>query len=156
MNDADKYLGFHRKIGPGSFEIGPVYISDKEPSRQGVGGYFKGPWGPYEGPHRGTGAGSGKLRPITPFIWDDLMLEQKVNQEYINSEYNDIFNKLTDTTIREIEHEKQAAKGVRALSLVETTKIDQETTIKAIHSKASEYRACIEIAHSLYDRNPFF
>ena len=156
MNDAEKYLGFHRKIGPGSFEIGPVHIRENEPSQQDIGGYFKGPWGPYEGPHRGTSAGSGKLRPITPFIWDDLMLEQKVNQEYIDSEYKDIFNSLTDTTIREIEHEKQAAKGFRALSLVEATKIDQETTIKAIHSKASEYRACIEIAHSLYDRNPFF
>ncbi|MDF9775758.1 S-type pyocin domain-containing protein [Pseudomonas baetica] len=156
MNDAEKYLGFHREIGPGSFEIGPVHIREMEPSRQDIGGFFKGAWGPYEGPHRGTSAGSGKLRPITPFIWDDLMLEQRVNQEYIDNEYIEIFNRLTETTIREIEHEKQAAKVGRALSLAETAKIDQDVIIRAIHSKASEYRACIEIAHSLYDRNPFF
>ncbi|WPN29927.1 S-type pyocin domain-containing protein [Pseudomonas sp. P5_109] len=156
MNDAEKYLGFHRKLGPGSFEIGPVYISEKEPSRQDIGGYFKGAWGPYEGPHRGTGAGSGKLRPITPFIWDDLMLEQKVNKEYIDSEYVEIFNRLAETTKREIEHEKQAAKMGRALSLAETAKIDQEVTIKAIQSKATEYRAHNEVAHSLYGHNPFF
>ena len=156
MNDAEKYLGFHRKIGPGSFEIGPVYIRDKEPSRQDIGGFFKGSWGSYEGPHRGTSAGSGKLRPMTPFIWDDLMLEQRVNQEYIDIEYVEIFNRLTETTIREIEREKQAAKVGHAISLAETAKIDQETTIKAIHSKASEYRAHNEIAHSLYGHNPFF
>ncbi|AFY22381.1 S-type pyocin domain-containing protein [Pseudomonas sp. UW4] len=156
MNDAEKYLGFHRKIGPGSFEIGPVYINEKEPLRQDIGGYFKGSWGPYEGPHRGTSAGSGKLRPITPFIWDDLMLEQRVNQEYIDSEYVEVFNRLTETTIREIEHEKQATKMGRALSLAEAARIDQETTIKAIHSKASEYRAQNEITHSLYGQNPFF
>lgn len=156
MNDANKYLGFHRVIGPGSFEIGPVHIREKELLRQGVGGYFKGPWGPYEGPHRGTSAGSGKLRPMTPFIWDDLMLEQRVNQEYIDSEYVEVFNRLTETTIREIEYEKQATKRGRALSLAEAARIDQETTIKAIHSKASEYLAQNEITHSLYGQNPFF
>ncbi len=156
MNDAEKYLGPHRQTGPGSYELAPIPIRAKEPARLGYDGFFSGSWGLTEGPHRGTSAGSGKLRPMTPFAWDDLMHEQQVNQEYIDSQFTETFNRLTETTVREIENAKQAARGARVLSPMEAIKIDQETTIKAIHSKASEYRANTEIAYSLYGHNPFF
>ncbi|WP_347902633.1 hypothetical protein [Pseudomonas purpurea] len=156
MFNVTDYLGPHKKTGPSSYELAPVPVRAERLSSPHIERYFSGSWGLNEGPHRGTSQGSGKLSPLTPFIWDDLMQEQRINSTHIDSEYIDTFNRLTETTIGELEHAKQIARGNHALSPTEKAKIEQETTIKAIQSKTSEYEARTQSAYSLYGHNPFF
>ncbi|MGP0013308.1 S-type pyocin domain-containing protein [Pseudomonas sp.] len=155
MSSTYDYLGPYKKTGPSSYELGPISITAKALSGfSGGGGYSN--WGLNDGPRRGTSEGSGKLSPLTPYIWDDLMHEHQLNQSSIDDEYAGIFNKVTETTNREIEKAKQDAKEGHQLSPVAMVKKDQEITFKLIQAKEAEYRSKIESAHSLYGQNPFF
>ncbi|MBV6827296.1 hypothetical protein [Pseudomonas sp. PD9R] len=147
MSNANNYLGPHKKTGPNSYELGPVSVRAEKLPGLGQGGFFQGVWGLNEGPHRGTSEGSGKLSPLTPFIWDDFMNEQKANNKEVDNEYIGIFNSLAETTNRELEQAKKVAKGTRVLTPIEIAKTDQETTIKAIQSKIAEFQANTDSAH---------
>ncbi|UQS13798.1 S-type pyocin domain-containing protein [Pseudomonas sp. HS6] len=154
MSDIENYLGPHRQTGPGKYELAPIPIKGVKPVRLGQGGFFSGSWGLNEGPHRGTGQGSGKLDPLTPFIWDDLMHEQQNAQAHIDLEYAGIFSNIGATSNNEVEQARQAAGA--GLSPERKVKADQEITIQVIHAKLLEYRAHTEGAYSLYGHNPFF
>lgn len=154
MSDIENYLGPHRQTGPGRYELAPIPVRDRAPSRLGQGGFFSGSWGLNEGPHRGTGQGSGKLDPLTPFIWNDLMQEQQNAQAYIDLEYAGVFSNIGAASNNEVEQARQAASA--GLSAAQKVKADQEVTIQVIHSKLLEYRAHTETAYSLYGHNPFF
>ncbi|WP_433898692.1 S-type pyocin domain-containing protein [Pseudomonas sp. PSE1(2024)] len=154
MSDIENYLGPHRQTGPGRYELAPIPVRDRAPSRLGQGGFFSGSWGLNEGPHRGTGQGSGKLDPLTPFIWNDLMQEQQNAQAYIDLEYAGVFSNIGAASNNEVEQARQAASA--GLSSSQKVKADQEVTIQVIHSKLLEYRAHTETAYSLYGHNPFF
>lgn len=154
MSDIENYLGPHRQTGPGRYELAPIPVRDRAPSRLGQGGFFSGSWGLNEGPHRGTGQGSGKLDPLTPFIWNDLMQEQQNAQAYIDLEYAGVFSNIGAASNNEVEQARQAASA--GLSAAQKFKADQEITIQVIHSKLLEYRAHTETAYSLYGHNPFF
>ena len=154
MSDIENYLGPHRQTGPGRYELAPIPVRDRAPSRLGQGGFFSGSWGLNEAPHRGTGQGSGKLDPLTPFIWNDLMQEQQNAQAYIDFEYAGVFSNILAASNNEVEQARQTASA--GLSPAQKVKADQEVTIQVIHSKLSEYRAHTETAYSLYGHNPFF
>ena len=154
MSDIENYLGPHRQTGPGRYELAPIPVRDRAPSRLGQGGFFSGNWGLNEAPHRGTGQGSGKLDPLTPFIWNDLMQEQQNAQAYIDFEYAGVFSNILAASNNEVEQARQTASA--GLSPAQKVKADQEVTIQVIHSKLSEYRAHTETAYSLYGHNPFF
>ena len=154
MSDIENYLGPHRQVGPGRYELAPIPVLDRAPSRLGQGGFFSGSWGLNEGPHRGTGQGSGKLDPLTPFIWNDLMQEQQNAQTYIDLEYAGVFSQLGVATNNEVEQARQAAGA--GLSPERKVRSDQEVTIQVVHAKLLEYRAHTEGTYSLYGHNPFF
>ncbi|ABA77134.1 S-type pyocin domain-containing protein [Pseudomonas fluorescens] len=154
MSDIENYLGPHKQTGPGRYELAPIPVKGVTPVRLGQGGFFSGSWGLNEGPHRGTGQGSGKLDPLTPFIWNDLMQEQQNAQAYIDLEYAGVFSNIGAASNNEVERARQAASA--GLSAAQKVKADQEITIQVIHSKLLEYRAHTEIAYSLYGHNPFF
>lgn len=154
MNDIGKYLGPHRQLGSGRYELAPIPVRGTRPTRLGQGGYFSGSWGLNDDIYRGTGQGSGKLDPLTPFIWDDLMGEPQNSQAYIDLEYAAVFNSIGETSNGEAERARQLAGA--GLSPVHRAKSDHDVTIDVIHSKISEYRAHTEGAYSLYGHNPFF
>lgn len=154
MNDIGKYLGPHRQLGPGRYELAPIPVRGTRPTQLGQGGYFSGSWGLHDDIYRGTGQGSGKLDPLTPFIWDDLMGEQQNSQAYIDLEYAAVFNNIGEISNGEAERARQLAGA--GLSPVHRAKSDQDVTIEVIYSKISEYRAHTEGAYSLYGHNPFF
>ncbi|MDI3401160.1 S-type pyocin domain-containing protein [Pseudomonas sp. V88_4] len=154
MSDIENYLGPHKQTGPGRYELAPIPVKGVTPVRLGQGGFFSGSWGLNEGPHRGTGQGSGKLDPLTPFIWNDLMQEQQNAQAYIDLEYAGVFSNIGAASNNEVGRARQAASA--GLSAAQKVKADQEITIQVIHSKLLEYRAHTEIAYSLYGHNPFF
>lgn len=152
MCDANTYLGPHKQLGPGSYEIGPLSIRGEN----FTGGYFQGAWGLYEGPPRGVTRSSKRHNASIPHAWDDMMRERIANSEVIDAEYRNTFIKLTETTIKELEQAKRSAIGARPLSPLEKAKTEQDTTLKAIQSKESEYQARTKNAYSLYGHNPFF
>jgi hypothetical protein len=154
MNDIGKYLGPHRQLGSGRYELAPIPVRGTRPTRLGQGGYFSGSWGLNDDIYRGTGQGSGKLDPLTPFIWDDLMGEPQNSQAYIDLEYAAVFNSIGETSNGEAERARQLAGA--GLSPIHRAKSDHDVTIDVIHSKISEYRAHTEGAYSLYGHNPFF
>lgn len=154
MNDIGKYLGPHRQLGSGRYELAPTPVRGTRPTRLGQGGYFSGSWGLNDDIYRGTGQGSGKLDPLTPFIWDDLMGEPQNSQAYIDLEYAAVFNSIGETSNGEAERARQLAGA--GLSPIHRAKSDHDVTIDVIHSKISEYRAHTEGAYSLYGHNPFF
>lgn len=154
MSDVGNYLGPHKQIAPGKYELAPIPVRTFAPVRLGQGGYFSGSWGLNEGPHRGTGQGSGKLDPLTPFIWDDLMHEQQNAQAHIDLEYAGVFSNILMASNNEVEHARQVA-GI-GLSPLQKVRADQEITLQVIHAKLLEYRAHSETAYSLYGHNPFF
>ncbi|WP_339479521.1 hypothetical protein [Pseudomonas sp. RL_5y_Pfl2_73] len=152
MCDANTYLGPHKQLGPGSYEIGPLSIK----GNNSTGGYFQGAWGPYEGPPRGVTRTSKRHNASIPYAWDDMMRERIENSKVIDAEYRNIFIKLTETTIKELDQAKKSAIGARPLSPLEKAKTEHDVTLKAIHSKESEYQARTKNAYSLYGHNPFF
>ncbi|AXP05937.1 S-type Pyocin [Pseudomonas fluorescens] len=152
MCDANTYLGPHKQLGPGSYEIGPLSIKGKN----FIGGYFQGAWGPYEGPPRGVTRSSKRHNASIPYAWDDIMRERIANSEVIDAEYRNTFIKLTEITTKELEQAKRSAIGARPLSPLEKAKTEQEATLKVIQSKESEYQARTKSAYSLYGHNPFF
>ncbi|SDG78253.1 S-type Pyocin [Pseudomonas thivervalensis] len=152
MCDANTYLGPHKQLGPGSYEIGPLSIRGEN----FTGGYFQGAWGLYEGPPRGVTRSSKRHNASIPHAWDDMMKERIANSEVIDAEYRNTFIKLTETTIKELEQAKRSAIGARPLSPLEKAKTEQDATLKAIQSKESEYQARTKNAYSLYGHNPFF
>jgi len=154
MNDKDKYLGPHKQIGPGSYELPASSVKGIAPDKKWIPEVRA--WGLNNEVRRGTSEGSGKLAPLTPFIWDDFMNEQKYAQDHIDLEYSGIFNSLGETISRDIEHAKQAASGNGNFSLAEKARSDQQATIKFISAKVLEYQSYIESAHSLYGANPFY
>ncbi|WP_192559238.1 S-type pyocin domain-containing protein [Pseudomonas allokribbensis] len=154
MSDIENYLGPHKQTGPGKYELAPIPVKGVKPVRLGQGGFFSGSWGLNEGPHRGTGQGSGKLDPLTPFIWDDLMHEQQNAQAHIDLEYAGIFSNIGATSNNEVEQARQTAGA--GLPPERKVKADQEITIQVIHAKLLEYRVHTEGAYSLYGHNPFF
>lgn len=154
MNDIGKYLGPHRQLGPGRYELAPVPVRGTRPTQLGQGGYFSGSWGLNDDAPRGTGQGPGKLDPLTPFIWDDLMGESRSSQGYIDLEYAAVFNSIGETSNSEAERARQVAGA--GLSAAQKLKSDQDVTIQVIHSKLLEYRAHTDAAYSLYGHDPFF
>lgn len=154
MNDKDKYLGPHKQLGPGSYELPASSVKGIAPDKKWIPEVRA--WGLNHEVRRGTSEGSGKLGPLTPFIWDDFMNEQKHNQADIDLEYSPIFNSLGETISREIEQAKQAASGGGNRSPVEKARSDQEAVLKFISAKVLEYQSYLESAHSLYGSNPFY
>ncbi|WP_267269899.1 S-type pyocin domain-containing protein [Pseudomonas protegens] len=156
MSNQDTYLGpNYIQKGPSSFELSPTSIIAKAPPTFAVGGIFSG-WGLTDAPHRGTSSGSGKLSPLTPYIWDDLMNEQVYYRSMIDEEYSEIFNHTRERVGAELDDAKQKAKTGQAQSPVEMAEKDHYLALNLIKNKESEYKSKIASAHSLYGQNPFF
>ena len=82
-NEVDKYLGPHRKIGPGSYELAPYPIVGKWESEIKFGGGYN-TWGLNEGPRRGEGGPSNIREVAKPNVVAELMNEQIHNQAAID------------------------------------------------------------------------
>lgn len=155
MSSTGTYLGPHIKTGPSSYLLGPIPITGHLPTMTSM---YMGnvAWGLYDGPRRGEGSGSGKLNPLTPFMWDDFVGEHKYLKIVIDEEYTGVFNKLSETVKNEIEQKKFVARGGLVLSPINAAQKDLETTVKVIKSKTDEYQAKVPAAHALYGLNPLF
>lgn len=91
MSGAGVYLGPHVRNGPGSYEIGPVRINaPRLPSFNSSQGLFINT-GVGDDNRRGSSLGSGKLNPLTPYIWDDFMGIHRDYQLVIDTEFDDYF-----------------------------------------------------------------
>jgi len=156
MSGAKTYLGPHVRTGPNSYELRPISVrASSLPTFSGSSGLYIDS-GINDEHRRGGSSGSGKLSPLTPYIWDDFMGEHRINQSIIDSEYAEVFNKLIGAVANEVEQKKQSAKAGRHLTQVEAAKQDRNTTIDIIAVKEQEYQSKVESAHSLYGQNPFF
>lgn len=156
MSGAGLYLGPHEKKGPGSYEMGPVHINaPRLPSFNGSQGLYINT-GIGDENRRGSSLGSGKLSPLTPFIWDDFMGIHRDYQLVIDNEFDQKFVNVIAATNDEIERKKNAAKEGRQLSPRERAAQDRQITVETINLKEIEYQSHVASAYSLYGHNPFF
>jgi hypothetical protein len=124
----------------------------------GGGGYtgLNGGWGLQEGPRRGEG-GPPKIKPITlPSVMQEFMNDQVHSQAEIESAYNARFNSLVAETEREWEESKNAAKGTRALSPLDSAVVDQQVTLDLVNSKNNLYTATAPSIYGLFGQSPFY
>lgn len=156
MSNAGKYLGPHIKKGPDSYQLGPIPITAPRLPTMVDMYWGNTDWGYSEGPRRGTSSGSGKLNPLTPFIWDDLLGEHQYKKLVIDEEYTTTINKISETVKNEIKQKKIIEKKGLTLTPVNEAQKDLEVTSKLIKSKNDEYESNVEAAHSLYGLNPLF
>ena len=155
MSGAKGYLGPHVKTGPNSYELKPIPVrAFRLPSFNGSNGLYINTG--INDDHRRGSLGSGKLSPLTPYIWDDFIGEHRLNQSIIDSEYSTVFSNIAVAVTAEVEQKKQSAKVGRQLTKVEAVKVDRNITIDTIAAKEREYQSKVEIAHSLYGQSPFF
>lgn len=155
MSSTGTYLGPHIKTGPSSYLLGPIPITGHLPTMTSM---YMGnvAWGLNDGPRRGEGTGSGKLNPLTPFMWDDFVGEHEYLKVVIDEEYAGVFNKLSESVKKEIEQKQMVARGGLLLSPINEAQKNLETTVKVIKSKNDEYQAKVPAAHALYGLNPLF
>ena len=144
MNDVNKYLGPHRKLGPGSYEIGPIHTTAKAPR-----GAF---WGVQAGGPRGESRRPAKKN--ADFAWDEVMNRKHHYKTETDAEYAGIFNSLGETINRDIAQAKQAAGG--HLPPVDKAKSDVRVTINSIAIKQAEYQAKVATASSLGGVYPYY
>lgn len=76
-NEVDKYLGPHRKIGPGSYELAPYPIVGKWESEIKFGGGYN-TWGLNEGSRRGEGGPSNIREVAKPNVVAELMNNKSI------------------------------------------------------------------------------
>ncbi len=156
MSDAKKYLGPHIQTGPNSYVLSPIPIIARPlPSLSSVS-MGNVAWGLNDAPRRGTSGGSGKLNPITPFIWDDFVGEHRNQKSVIDNRYSETFKRLTENINDEIKRKKHEARGDLLLAPINEAQRNLETVIKHIRSKNDEYQAKVPAAHALYGLNPLY
>ena len=154
-NDVDKYLGPHKKLGPGSYELGATSVVGKWQPKIEFGGGFNS-WGLNEGPRRGEGGPSNIHDLAKPNIMAEFMNEQIHSQGYLDQEFNTRFNSLVPDTERELEERKQAAKGSQAMTPAESAAIEQHVTLDLIESKITQYNTIVPDIYGLYGQSPYF
>lgn len=154
MSNAGRYLGPHIRTGANSYTLAPIPITAPRLAPLMHTGSVS--WGLTEGYRRGEGPGSGKLSPITPFIWEDFVGEHRYKKTIIDAEYTPIFNGLSERTLNDIENKKEFAKQGQALTAINAAQKDLETTVKVIEDKEVEYESKTKDAYSLYGLNSLF
>ncbi len=154
-NDVDKYLGPHKKLGPGSYELGATSVVGKWQPKIEFGGGFNA-WGLNEGPRRGEGGPSNITKVAMPNVIAEFMNEQIYNQAEIDNDYKVRFNALFTATERDLEERKKDAKGTQILVPAESAAIDQKVTLDLIESKVIQYNAIAPDIYGLYGQSPYF
>lgn len=156
MSNAGKYLGPHIKTGPDSYALGPVSITARPLPSLSDMYWGNTEWGLSEGPRRGMSSGSGRLNPLTPYMWDDLMGQHEYPRRLIDEEYTVILGKISETVKNEINQKKIIDKKELTLTPINEAQKVLEITFKLIQSKGDEYQSNVEAAHSLYGLNPLY
>ena len=154
-SDVDKYLGPHKQLGPGSYELGPIPVVGKWQAGIEFGGGYT-VWGLNEGPRRGEGGPSNIHEVAKPNVIAEFMNEQIHNQAEIDSNYNVRFNGLLSDVDRELQEKMRAAKGVSTHSGAEAAALDQQVALKLIESKQRQYTAIAPDIYGLYGQSPYF
>ena len=154
-NEVDKYLGPHRKIGPGSYELAPYPIVGKWESEIKFGGGYN-TWGLSEGSRRGEGGPSNIREVAKPNVVAELMNEQIHNQAAIDHDYGARFNSLLGDIARELQEKKLLASGAQALGAAESAVTDQHVTLELIESKRQQSKALAPEIYGLYGQSPYF
>ena len=154
-NDVDKYLGPHKKLGPGSYELGPIPVVGKWQSGIEFGGGYT-VWGLNEGPRRGEGGPSNIHEVAKPNVITEFMNEQIYNQAEIDNDYKVRINTLMADVDRELQERKQALKGAQTLDDAKTAVIDQQVTLELIESKQHQSSAIAPDIYGLYGQSPYF
>ena len=154
-NEVDKYLGPHRKIGPGSYELAPYPIVGKWESEIKFGGGYN-TWGLNEGSRRGEGGPSNIREVAKPNVVAELMNEQIHNQAAIDHDYGARFNSLLGDIARELQEKKLLASGAQALGAAESAVTDQHVTLELIESKRQQSKALAPEIYGLYGQSPYF
>ena len=154
-DETDKYLGVYKKLGPRTYEIGPISVrANERPQIKFEAGQTA--WGLNDGPRRGVGGPSNIRNIATPNVMSEFMNEQIHNQKAIDHEYSARFNTLSS----DIEHEwvvgNQSAKGVHDLTHAESLVIEQKVTLDLISSKITRYAATAPAIYGLYGLSPYF
>ena len=154
MSNAGRYLGPNIRTGANSYRLAPIHINVPRLERlTHVGRVSEGINDEYR---RGTSLGSGKLSPITPFIWEDFVGEHRHKKSLIDAAYAPIFKGLQERTINEIEKHKEFAKTGQALSALNAAQKDLETTVKSLEEKEIEFESKATEAYSLYGLYPLY
>ena len=154
-NEVNKYLGPHRKIGPGSYELAPYPIVGKWESEIKFGGGYN-TWGLNEGERRGEGGPSNIREVAKPNVVAEFMNEQIHNQAAIDHDYGARFNSLLADIARELQEKKLLASGAQALGAAESAVTDQHVTLELIESKRQQSKALAPEIYGLYGQSPYF
>lgn len=154
-NEVNKYLGPHRIIGPGSYELAPYPIVGKWESEIKFGGGYN-TWGLNEGARRGEGGPSNIREVAKPNVVAEFMNEQIHNQAAIDHDYGARFNSLLADIARELQEKKLLASGAQALGAAESAVTDQHVTLELIESKRQQYIALAPEIYGLYGQSPYF
>ena len=154
-NEVNKYLGPHRKIGPGSYELAPYPIVGEWESEIKFGGGYN-TWGLNEGARRGEGGPSNIREVAKPNVVAEFMNEQIHNQAAIDHDYGARFNSLLGDIARELQEKKLLASGAQALGAAESAVTDQHVTLELIESKRQQSKALAPEIYGLYGQSPYF
>ena len=154
-NKVNKYLGPHRIIGPGSYELAPYPIVGKWESEIKFGGGYN-TWGLNEGSRRGEGGPSNIREVAKPNVVAEFMNEQIHNQAAIDHDYGARFNSLLADIARELQEKKLLASSAQALGAAESAVTDQHVTLELIESKRQQYIALAPEIYGLYGQSPYF
>lgn len=154
-NDVDKYLGPHKKLGPGSYELGPIPVVGKWQSGIEFGGGYT-VWGLNEGPRRGEGGPSNIHEVAKPNVIAEFMNEQIYNQAEMDNNYKVRINTLMADVDRELQERKLAVKGAQTLDDAKTAVIDQRVTLELIEFKQHQSSTIAPDIYGLYGQSPYF
>ncbi|TWR93093.1 S-type Pyocin [Pseudomonas saxonica] len=152
-NDIERYLGPHKKLGPGSYEIGSVVTRAPQLIEFG-GGYNT--WGLNEGPRRGEGGPSNIQTVAKPNVVAELLNDQIHNQADMERDYAVRMNGVKPDVEREVNVRKQAAKGSQPLTPAQAAAIDQQVTLDLVLSKINQYAELAPATYGLYGQSPYF
>ena len=156
-NDIERYLGPHKKLGPGSYEIGSVVTRAPQIYPQLIefgGGYNT--WGLNEGPRRGEGGPSNIQTVAKPNVVAELLNDQIHNQADMERDYAVRLNGVKPDVEREVNTNKQVAKGSQPLTPAQAAAIDQQVTLDLVLSKINQYAELAPKTYGLYGQSPYF
>lgn len=142
--------------------IKPIIIKGGTSQPQGIGeggGYIGSGngWGPQEGPRRGEGGPSSINYLNFPSIVDDLLGEQRANQQLMEAQYKARFATITADTERELlDAQHNSIQEIDASDQDRISNIKQATAFTLIASKKARYEETTPKLFGLYGQTPHF